>query len=662
MQKLRSVWQNPWTTAGLILSVLAILFFVSFQLIELGSPTNNPYVGLWTFMVLPAILILGLILMPLGWLLERRRRRKLFPDVKEWPRYPKLDLNNPHNRKIFYFFGVGSLIVIPLIGVSSYEGYHYTDSTQFCGQVCHSVMNPEYTAYSNSPHARVPCADCHIGPGASWYVRSKISGIRQVFAVTFHTYSRPIPTPIENLRPARETCEQCHWPERFFGSQLITRVHFAPDADNTRRELNILVKTGGADSSMGRASGIHWHMALSNKIEYIATDTTRQTIPWVRSTHSSGVASIFRSDGKTAADPPPAGELRRIDCMDCHNRPTHIIQSPDRAVNIALESGRIDRGLPYIKKISVEAMVEPYSTAAEADAKIASHIQDFYRTADSKMSQTRQVSINRAIDEVRAIYHRNFFPEMKVNWRAYPDNIGHLIFDGCYRCHDNKHVSDDKRVIRKDCTVCHEFQQPVSDGTAPNTFRLTTPEHPYQLLGLHADLKCSACHMGGPAPVPSCAGCHTAQSLFRQGKNPSLPGLTGTPPAMMAELDCDSCHDLSKPQTRENLTAQCETCHSKGYGQMLQMWIDDAKSERVKANAAIDDLRQSMAAVKIGSGARSDLETLAAQMQSALEQVDKAGPHHNPDFADAIYAQIVKLASEGKARSQLGGITQQQSR
>lgn len=645
MQKLRSHWQNPWTLAGAVLAVLSVLFFVSFQIIELLAPTGNPYTGLWSFLILPAVLVVGLLFIPLGWLLERRRRRRLFPEIKEWPRYPHLDLNDPRHRKALAVFGVGTLVVIPLIGVSSYEGYHYTDSTQFCGQVCHSVMHPEYTSYRNSPHARVTCAACHIGPGAGWFVKSKLGGVRQVFAVTFETYSRPIPTPVKDLRPARETCEECHWPAKFFGSQLRTRVHFAPDEQNTRREIRVLVKTGGGDSSNGPASGIHWHMALSHKIEYIATDNARQVIPWVRAADPAGRVTVYRSDGKSSKELPPQGELRKIDCMDCHNRPTHIIQAPDRAVNISLETGRLDRTLPYLKKVAVEALIQPYSKEEEADRKIEAAIWGFYRNTDASSAELRKGSLNQAVEETRAIYRRNFFPRMKVDWRAYPDNIGHMFFDGCFRCHDNKHVSDDKRPIRKDCSVCHEFQQPVSMEGVQNTFQVGTIEHPVKLEGIHAELKCSACHTGGSAPVAACAGCHTRQDLFVQGKSPSLPGSEAAP-SVMAGVDCDSCHDLSKPQTSANLAAQCEQCHEKGYGDMIQVWKEEAESGRAKARAALEGVSSAPSAGAPPKDQGTRLKTLLHQLHGALEEIDRAGAIHNPGFADAVYSQIVKLAAE----------------
>ncbi len=646
MPQLKSIWQNKLTEAGTAIAVLAIIFFVSFQIIELLAPTSNPYTGLWTFMILPALMIVGLILVPVGYLRERSRRRRLYPEVRDWPKLPHFDPNNPSHRRAFAIVSGVAVVVLPLIVVASYQGYHYTEGTQFCGQVCHSVMTPEHTSYLGSPHARVECAACHIGPGASWYVKSKISGVRQVLAVTFNTFSRPIPTPIKDLRPARETCEQCHWPAKFFGAQLRTRVHYGSDEKNTRRELRVLVKTGGADSSMGPPSGIHWHMALSQKIEYVASDAQRQVIPWVRSTDNSGKSEVYRSDGINSPDP-PAGEIRRIDCVDCHNRPTHIYQPPDNAVSISLETGRIDRTLPFVKKFAVEALTTHYANREEANAGIESYIRGAYQKLDPKLAVERKASIDESIREVRAIYGRNFFPSMKVDWRTYPNNIGHMIFDGCFRCHDGKHVRADKTTIRKDCTICHEFQQPTADAAGVNTFQQTIPEHPYKLEGIHAQINCSKCHTGGRSPVPTCEGCHTIQSQFRAGVSPALPGLQPTKPGVMADLSCDSCHDLSKGAAAK-VTEQCETCHEKGYGDMVEMWKSDAKTSRDKASAAIEGLRKAAESSMMPSQRQQAQRELAGRLQAALEAVDKAGPQHNTDFADAIYQQILKQCADAE--------------
>ena len=120
--------------------------------------------------------------------------------------YPKIDLRSPYLRRALLLVGLLTFVNFAIMGAASYKGVEYMDSAQFCGQTCHTVMSPEFTAYVNSPHSRVACVECHIGPGAPWFVKAKISGVRQVFAVTLKTYSRPIPSPVHELRPARDTC------------------------------------------------------------------------------------------------------------------------------------------------------------------------------------------------------------------------------------------------------------------------------------------------------------------------------------------------------------------------------------------------------------------------------------------------------------------------
>jgi hypothetical protein len=635
---MKSIWQNFWSITGAVLSIFAAMFFIGFLLVELAAPIGNPYVGIWTLLILPALLVLGLILIPLGYLVERSRRRRLYPGADNSLRLPHFNPNNPRHVRALLIFAVGTIIAVPLIGIASYKGYHYTDSTQFCGQVCHAVMKPEYETYKNSPHARVACAACHIGPGAEWYVKAKISGVRQVLAVTFNTYSRPIPTPVRNLRPARETCEQCHWPAKFYAAQLRSRVHFASDEKNTRSEIQILVKTGGGDARAGTASGIHWHMMLSREIQYRASDEARQSIPWVQARDLAGTIRVYRAADAPKSEPPAEGR-RTLDCMDCHNRPTHQISPPDRAVNVSLEAGRLDRTMPYIKKSAVEALTLPFGSEAEADRGIEAHLRAFYRNLQSGAAVSES-SLAAAVQEIRAIYHRNFFPAMKVDWRVYIDNIGHMMFAGCFRCHDGKHMDRDGKVITRDCSACHQFLEPAAGQS--QTYRQGVPEHPLKLEGEHARLQCNQCHTGGRAPERTCAGCHIAQNAFRQGRNPTLPGVPGTAPSFMAALECEQCHDVSKARTPDNIAARCSTCHDKTYGDIIKSWKDDADAGRTRAADAIAELEKNQATGKSDDA----IQALIAQMKDTLAQINKAGPQHNLDFAEALRGQIIKLARE----------------
>src|SRR6266542_6861237 len=233
-----------------------------------------------TASLVSVVLLFGLAVVLLGMFLERRRRRRLAPS--EVAAYPKLDLNDPRARRAFLTFLFLMFIFISASAFGSYQAYEFSDSVSFCGQTCHTVMKPEFVAYRAGAHARVRCVDCHVGPGAGWYVRSKISGAYQMYSVTFNKYPRPITTPVHNLRPAPETCEQCHWPEKFFGAQLKVFNHYGYDEQNTLRQRRLLINVGGGSPTTGLVTGIHWHMNIANEITYVSTDDHRQVIPWVQ--------------------------------------------------------------------------------------------------------------------------------------------------------------------------------------------------------------------------------------------------------------------------------------------------------------------------------------------------------------------------------------------
>ncbi len=535
---LRRLFRNWTSLIGAVIAGLSMTVNVFLLIVDFLAPRHNPYVGIITYMFLPGITLVGLAVVVVGGAVRYHKLRRGHVVVE----LPQLDLNAPRHR---FILGASFLVIIAFLGFSAvggYQAYHFSDSVVFCGQACHTVMRPEFTAYQNSPHARVACVDCHIGPGAEWFVRSKLSGAYQVYATLFNKYPRPIPTPIRNLRPAQETCEQCHWPAKFWGEQLATRIHYGSDKSNTRREVQLLVKTGGG-SVKGLSQGIHWHMNIANKIWYIATDERRQVIPWVRSEEPSGrVTEFISATNPITPERRKKGEMRRMDCMDCHNRPSHRYLPPGRALGRSFQAGRISTDLPYIKKVSVEAMVEPYTTMTEAAQKIEEYIRGFYNKEYPSVAKEETNKLQAAISEIQRVYEQNFFPEMRVNWQTYPDDIGHREFPGCFRCHDGKHVSGDGRVIRKDCGTCHDFLEAGKGGSLIRVAATPAFAHPWKLGGKHAEILCDVCHTGGPMKPATCRGCHDIRA-------------SGAP---MASLDCKQCH--LKEQQLEPL-AKCRTCH-----------------------------------------------------------------------------------------------------
>jgi hypothetical protein len=449
--------RNVISFSGAALATVGALLFLVVFLLDLLGLYTNPYIGIVFFLILPAVFVLGLVLIPTGMWVARRRERRTgrLADV----RWPRLDLNDPRHRRVA--FGVLTLTFtnIVIVALAAYRGVEYMDSVTFCGQVCHTVMEPEFAAYQDGPHSRVTCVRCHIGPGPPWFVRAKLSGTRQVFAVALDTFARPIASPVENLRPARDTCEQCHWPEKFHGDKVLVAREYADDESNSETATTIRIHVGGGSERLGIATGIHWHMNLANEIEYIATDDRRQVIPYVRLKDRGGRVREFRAAGVTPEDL-ASGERRRMDCMDCHNRPSHPFDaSPERAVNGALGRGDMPRNLPFVHREAVDALKAFYPTRTAAADAIARRLREFYRGAYPALYMGRRQDVERAVRVTQTLYGRNVFPAMGVTWGTYPNNIGHMDFPGCFRCHDDSHQAADGSVIRQDCDLCHAMPE-----------------------------------------------------------------------------------------------------------------------------------------------------------------------------------------------------------
>jgi nitrate/TMAO reductase-like tetraheme cytochrome c subunit len=493
----RRLLRNPVTMIGIALAVVSLANILFLFAIDFFSSKPSPYIGIFAYMVMPGFLILGLLLVPVGMWWERRRMRRGKPEAEPL----RLDLGDPRQRGAVLFLLTFLMVFAVLSAVGSYRAYQYTDSVQFCGQLCHSVMAPEFTAYQLSPHARVRCVDCHVGAGASWYVQSKLSGARQVFATAFNTYPRPIPTPVHNLRPAQDTCEECHWPKKFYGAQLKVFTHFASDEKNTPRQIQLLIKTGGGDPSTGAPSGIHWHMNIGNEINYIATDEKRQVIPYIRVKNLQGqVTEYISKDAPLSAEQKAKAVPHRMDCVDCHNRPTHIYVPPDKSVDESLHSGRLDAGLPFLKQQALSVLTDTYPDTQAAMRGIDSGLRKYYGEKYPDLEKSKPGSIGNAVAELQRIYRSTTFPEMKLDWKTHPNNIGHFYFAGCFRCHDGQHVSADGRVVRKDCDICHtvldQREGSVSAAVSPQSLSF---KHPVDLGDL-TQVSCNDCHTGGVGP------------------------------------------------------------------------------------------------------------------------------------------------------------------
>jgi nitrate/TMAO reductase-like tetraheme cytochrome c subunit len=470
---------------------IGVIFFL--VLLEATSENSNPYMGIVAFVIVPVFVVIGILQMVIGVLREHRRERL---GKSHGLGLPRIDLNNPRHRTAATAIGIGTLLFLGLVGFTSFKAYEHTESDQFCGETCHSVMEPEYTAYQFSPHARVGCVQCHIGSGASYFVKSKLSGSYQLYAVALNKYPKPIPTPIENLRPAQQTCEQCHWPKHFYSEKLHTNTYYLSDESNTKWTLNLLMKIGGGNSEAGPTNGIHWHMNISHEVTYAALDTQRQVIPWIRSRRPDGKETIYRStEIAVSEDSLKNAYTRRMDCIDCHNRPTHIYHPPARSVNHIMSMGWIDPRLPNVKSITVKVLEGSYSTKQNGLDSIKLLINEFYGKNYPDLVKTKNIQIDSTIEQTRQIYSRNYFPEMQVSWKKFPDNLGHLYYKGCFRCHDGKHVSEEGKVLSRDCNTCHTI---LAQQFEKDSLRLSLGgieyKHPVDIGDAWKEMNCSDCH------------------------------------------------------------------------------------------------------------------------------------------------------------------------
>ncbi len=491
---------NLVSAVGAILALVATLTFVVLFTVIIVTAETNPYTGIVLYMVTPLFLFSGLAMIPIGmWRYHRRLKRGEAEEDYVWPH---LDLNRPRHRRAMAWFAILTVALLLLTGVGAYGTYHFTESNAFCGKTCHNVMHPEYIAYEHSSHARVKCVDCHIGSGAGWYAKSKISGAYQVYAVLANKYPKPIPTPIRNLRPAQETCEQCHWPERFFGAQQRQFNHYMYNDSSTHWPINMLIKVGGGDPKTGQTAGIHWHMNIGVDVEYIHRDEQRLDIPWIRITdHTTGRVTVYEDEeDPLTPEEVAAATPRGMDCMDCHNRPSHKYRSPDDQIDLAILTGQISRELPEIKQMAVEAMILDHETETDVNTRIANFITDYYRQEYPELydSQRLRVAVSDAVVATQDAFHRSIFPDMKVSWAEYPDHIGHFQVPGCMRCHDGNHTSKEGLSLTHDCKACHAI---MSQGSGDRAEVSTTPEgldfvHPEDIGEAWTEMGCYECHSG----------------------------------------------------------------------------------------------------------------------------------------------------------------------
>jgi hypothetical protein len=449
---------NPLSLLGGGLTSAAAFVLIGFWIVSIfgHGGSSNPYLGLIFELFLPGLFVLGLILIPIGIGL---RRRKLLAAGQVPDTYPQIDLRDVNFRRGIEIVALATFINFVIVGTASYRAVSYMDSPHFCGSSCH-VMAPQWAAYQESPHSHVECVECHVGSGMKSYVQAKVNGTKQLIEVSLHTWPTPIRATLNGLRPARETCEECHTPAKFVGEKLLVKTTFGDDEKNAMTRTVLVLHLGGVDS-VSHLSGIHG--AHLNHFEYVASDSSAQTILSVEKPNADGTKTEYISSDVKG---PIQGMRRTMDCMDCHNQATHVFQTAQGAIDEAMVDGTPSPSLPFVHKQGLALIQATYSSQAEAGSKIVSGLNDFYRTKYPQVWSTQRDQVNAAAQRLVSIYDRNVFPEMKVTWGTYPNNIGHMDYPGCFRCHDGSHTTKSGKTLSNDCSLCHNLL--ATDETNPS--------------------------------------------------------------------------------------------------------------------------------------------------------------------------------------------------
>jgi hypothetical protein len=435
-------------------------------------------------------------MIPAGIIISRKKRLASTPAEKK--RLPAIDLNNSKHRNAFIGFTIATLVILFLSTYGSFQAYHLTESVQFCGTLCHKVMEPEYTAYQNSPHANVACVDCHVGSGASWYVKSKLSGLHQVYAVATKTYPSPIETPLHDLRPARETCEKCHWPQKFYARNLQTNKHYLADSLNSEWNVILQMKIGPELRDLGFTEGIHWHINPNVNIEYISEYDKREVITYVKYINkATGEVTVYRNPEIEISDSIiSASSPRTMDCIDCHNRPSHKYSSPPVYFDKAMLINDVSQDIPFIKRTAMGILRNTFTDKDTALMQIKEGIVSYYKSDFSGYFKKNQAKIDQSVVSLQKVFSQNSFPGMKVTYDVYPDHIGHLESEGCFRCHNDSFTSDNGRKITRDCNLCHTIigqgkQDLMQFANIRDTLEF---QHPVDIGTIWKEANCSECH------------------------------------------------------------------------------------------------------------------------------------------------------------------------
>ena len=491
--------------------------------------------------------------------------------------------DSPRWLRVLPFAVLGAATLLALTG--AVYGWNYTNSPEFCGSTCHT-MPPEYSAYLRSPHARVRCVECHIGRDiVTTQITRKAGDLRHVVVTLSQDYEFPIRA--RQMRPARDSCERCHFPEKFSDDSLHQVRRYYQDENNTPENTFVILKTGGGSQREGLGRGIHWH--IENEVRFLATDRLQQDIPYVRSIGPDGEIKEYYDVASGLTPEDVAGQtLETMDCINCHNRVTHRLPDPEVALDQALSKSLLPADLPFIKREAVTLLRGEYDSESEARQAFAS-LESFYAQEYPAVHAERRDDIQAAIMTLEDIYGQIVFEEQNLDWETHPDNLGHVDDPGCFRCHDGKHLTATGEAIRLECNLCHSVPIVADADSLVTEIEIVRGPEPAShthtswitLHGRAIDNSCAACHEpadpdidyteleGKPAPSDSFCGnvaCHANEWQYTGFDSPALEPILER---QLFELLNTSPYLLEGVERTYNATFQtmfegrCGFCHSE---------------------------------------------------------------------------------------------------
>jgi nitrate/TMAO reductase-like tetraheme cytochrome c subunit len=480
---LRGITTNWIVALGVALTTASFLLFIIFLLLNLAGAVTNAYAGLLIYLILPTSFVLGLVLIPIGWFVHKKRSGKTTQELLEERFEPGEIKQRLYGSNIVGMILLLTAINLVFFGGASMTMLQFMDQPEFCGTACH-VMKPEWTVYQESPHARVACVDCHVGESTEAIVESKFSGMRQMAQLALDSYERPIPTPVHQLRPSRETCENCHWAAKKHGRRLKLITRYQEDEASTPLYTTLNIKIGSND---GGRKVIHWHASKEDLVRYASVDDEREEIIWVEAMQEDGAYKRY-TNRRLVATITGDEIIRSMDCVDCHNRVTHIYEDPSEGIDLRITEDMLDRSLPHLKREALAAVTHDYPDVGAAMEGIERRVQSFYLRNHPELATLKRAEIDSAVSTLQAFYVRNIHSEMSVTWNTYPDHLGHPARGrGCFRCHNENMLDEAGRPIEDECTLCHSII--ASDSVDPFRFQMTVRERGDPDAAMHRYLK-----------------------------------------------------------------------------------------------------------------------------------------------------------------------------